>query len=98
MSRILIRDATVLTMNPDDAILTPGDVVVDEDVFALLDRDALASAAHVGPVHAEVAVFDRDVLRKKLRKIAGAFERCEHREGACAWCYETSALVIDKEK
>jgi 5-methylthioadenosine/S-adenosylhomocysteine deaminase len=34
VSRLLIRDATILTMNPDDQILTPGDVVVDGERLA----------------------------------------------------------------
>ncbi|HZS00347.1 MAG TPA: amidohydrolase [Chloroflexota bacterium] len=34
MSRLLIRDATVLTMNPQDTVLTPGDIVIDGERLA----------------------------------------------------------------
>ena len=34
MSKLLIRDATVVTLNPADEILTPGDVVIDGDRLA----------------------------------------------------------------
>jgi 5-methylthioadenosine/S-adenosylhomocysteine deaminase len=34
MSKLLIRDATILTMNADDAILTPGDIAIDGERLA----------------------------------------------------------------
>jgi 5-methylthioadenosine/S-adenosylhomocysteine deaminase len=69
VSTLLIRDATVLTMNPDDAILTPGDVVVDGERLA-----------YVGPADAErrQARYDEVIDGSRLVAMPGLVNAHTH--------------------
>jgi hypothetical protein len=57
LSKVLIRGATVVTMNDADAVLTPGDVVIDG-----------ARLAYVGPPDDVVRVrFDDEVTFEQAK-------------------------------
>jgi 5-methylthioadenosine/S-adenosylhomocysteine deaminase len=63
MSRLLIRDATVLTMNPQDTVLTAGDVVVDGERLAYVGP---ADPVRRGEQHDEVVDGARLVVMPGL--------------------------------
>src|SRR5262245_17414847 len=86
VSKALIRDATVITLNADDEIFTPGDLVVDGEQLS-----------YVGPPSTERRSerFDRIIDGSRLVAIPGLVNAHTHTHATLfAGCSEQLPLDI----